>query len=197
MPRPSPPSANEVVTVSRGDMTLRLPRSLGLVYLAELVANPGIDVPALQLAASTTPRPTPRPSSGPNPDKTGAPRRPDPLLDRPALAAYRNRLAELDEEIAEASSWNDIERRARLESERDFLVVELTGAVGLSGRQRRFPDEAERARVNVTRALRSAIRRVGKTEPALARTLDNAVTTGSRCRFDPPTDEAGSAPVET
>jgi hypothetical protein len=112
--------------------------------------------------------------------------RADPVLDATAKAAYRRRIGELDEEIYQAHSWHDPERLARLQEERDALVHEITAAFGLGGRPRRLGSEAERARLNVTRAIRTAIRHVAAQAPELGAYLDAAVSTGARCRYDPP-----------
>ena len=87
------------------------------------------------------------------------------VLDDAAKDAYRRRLAELDELICEAERFNDIGRAAQLGVERDLLVDQLAQAVGLGGRDRRAVSVSERARVNVTRAIRSAIRRIGEADP--------------------------------
>lgn len=172
----------DVWTVRQGSIVVRLPNSRGLTYLAELVRNAGQDVAAVHLvsllAASN------RSAAVPDPDlHTGGAS--DVVLDATARSAYRRRLRELDEEIDEATSWHDPERRAGLEVERDFLVRELAAAVGLGGRPRRLGSEAERARVNVTRAVRTAIRRIADQAPELGATLDAAVRTGTHCRYDP------------
>ena len=44
---------------------------------------------------------------------------------------------------------------------------------------------SERARVNVTRAIRSAIRRIGELDSDAGHYLDHAVVTGTFCVFDP------------
>src|SRR5262249_38032982 len=59
---------------------------------------------------------------------------------------------------------------------------------------------AERARVNVTRALRSTIKRIAARAPRLGRYLDLSVQTGASCIFAPPPDfelitRAPDAPV--
>ena len=103
-----------------------------------------------------------------------------------ARAAYRRRLTALDEDLAEAEQWNDTERASRLRAEKDFLVRELAAATGLGGRPRRLGAESERARLNVTRAIRSAIARIRDRAPAAAAHLDRAVRTGTRCSYNPP-----------
>jgi len=78
----------------------------------------------------------------------------------------------------------DTERASRLRAEKDFLVRELAAATGLGGRPRQLGSDSERARLNVTRAIRSAIARVRA--PAAAAHLDQAVRTGTRCSYSPP-----------
>lgn len=170
-----------VVTVRYRAEVAQLPRSLGLGYLAMLVANPGKDVPAARLVTLA-----PGAAEGVvGCEVATSTRASAEVLDRAALASYRARLAAIDAELDEARGWNDAGRIDRLESEREFLLAELSGALGIGGRQRRFADEVERARVNVTRAIRSAIRKLGAQAPNLAAHLDAAVTTGKRCRYDP------------
>ena len=96
------------------------------------------------------------------------------------------RIGELDKEIDQAQSWHDPERLTRLQEEPDALVHEITAAFGLGGRPRRLGSEAERARLNVTRAIRTAIRNVAAQAPELGAYLDATVSTGARCRYDPP-----------
>ena len=118
-------------------------------------------------------------------DMSGTPA--DDILDRrQARAAYRQRLADVDEELAEAEQWHDTERASGLRAEKDFLVRELAAATGLSGRPRQLGSDSERARLNVTRAIRSAISRVRDRAPDAAAHLDQAVRTGTRCSYSPP-----------
>ena len=79
------------------------------------------------------------------------------MLDARAKDAYRRRLAEIDDDIEEARATGDGERAAQADTERDFLLQELSRAVGLDGRDRRAASASERARVGVTRAVRQAI----------------------------------------
>ena len=74
-------------------------------------------------------------------------------------------MAELQEEIEEADAFNDPERAAGAREELGFLARELAGAVGLGGRDRKTGSDAERARVNVTRAIRTALKRVADHDP--------------------------------
>ncbi|MEP6651134.1 MAG: hypothetical protein ABJA74_14680 [Lapillicoccus sp.] len=185
------PSATATVTVERGGAVwevrrgttvVRLPDTRGLAYLATLVSHPGRDIPAQQLIAGAGV--TASADHTPSDDLrvgTGA----DPVLDRQAASAYRRRLADLEEEFAEARSWHDEGRLDRLQQERDALVHELASAFGLGGRPRRLGSEAERARLNATRAIRTAIRNIAAQAPDLGAALDAAVVTGTSCRYNP------------
>lgn len=170
----------------------RMPDSLGLRYLDLLVRQPGRELTAVELVRLAAAGP-----SGPGQasaraeglhEATGAPA--GDVLDSRARAAYRQRLADLDEEIAEAADWNDTERASRLRAEKDFLVRELAAATGLGGRPRQLGSESERARLNVTRAIRTAIARIREHAPDAAAHLDQAVRTGSRCSYAPPEEPA-------
>jgi len=57
---------------------------------------------------------------------------------------------------------------------------------GLGGRDRRAAGAAERARVNVTRAISDGVKRIREHSRALARHLDASVRTGVFCRYQPP-----------
>jgi hypothetical protein len=163
----------------------RVPDSLGLRYLDLLIRHPGRELAAMdlvRLVAATGASATSASADGlHDASGTGA----DEVLDPQARAAYRQRLTELDEDLAEAEQWNDTERASRLRAEKDFLVRELAAATGLGGRPRRLGAESERARLNVTRAIRSAIARIRDRDAAAADHLDQAVRTGTRCSYSP------------
>jgi len=66
-----------------------------------------------------------------------------------------------------------------------FLTGQLAAAVGLGGRDRRAGSAAERARVNITRAVRAALARIRAHSPALAGHLDATIHTGTFCSYTP------------
>jgi hypothetical protein len=108
-----------------------------------------------------------------------------PALDAGAKAAYKARLDELREEAEEAESFNDPERAARAREEIDFIARELAGAVGLGGRDRKTGSDAERARVNATRSIRTVLKRVAEHDADLGRELEATVRTGTFCAYEP------------
>jgi hypothetical protein len=154
--------------LSMGGHTTRLRHSKGMAQLAVLLANPGREINAVELAGGVP-----------------APTAPDPVLDEPARRAYRQRLAELEVMLEGAAARGDATAAGRLEAERAALVAELKRAAGLAGRPRVFSDEAERARVNVTRTIRQALDRILAADPEVGRHLLASVHTGIRCVYRP------------
>jgi hypothetical protein len=94
-------------------------------------------------------------------------------------------LVDLEDDLAEAEQNNDRERASQLATERDALIAELTRATGLGGRTRRAGSSIERARLNVTRTIRHAIKLLDEVPPEVAAHLDRSITTGNHCCYQP------------
>ena len=105
------------------------------------------------------------------------------VLDHEAIAEYRNRLKSLDIEIDQPDA--DPVRVARARAERDWLVAQLSSAAGFAGRTRAFPDQPERARVAVGKAIRRALARITEADPVIGEHLRQTVHTGVRCSYWP------------
>jgi hypothetical protein len=162
---------------------LRLQHSKGIQYLATLLSEPGREIHALDLVnlgaeSATTRGPRDAGLSWGSGDA-------GEVLDDTARAAYQRRIEELQADIDEAASWNDGEREARAKAEMDFLLRELAAATGLGGRSRRVGSDAERARVNVTRAIRSAIARISAGDEVVGQHFEQTVRTGTFCVYEP------------
>jgi hypothetical protein len=108
-----------------------------------------------------------------------------PLLDERALAEYRRRVTELEDELAEAERFADTERAARLHAELDALVDELTRSTNLHGRARSFVSSAERARTAVRKAVRRAFDQIESADPTFGTALRRSVQTGRTCCYRP------------
>jgi tetratricopeptide (TPR) repeat protein len=160
--------------VRYGDTEFHLRDVQGVRLLATLIAEPRREFHVLDLS---------RGSKAP----LGAVDRGDAgeALDEEAKRQYRARIAELKEDLQEAEGWNDLARADRVRHEMAILEQELSRAVGLGDRDRRAGGAAERARVNVQRRIRDAIRRIEGHHPGLAKHLDRAVRTGTYCAYDP------------
>ena len=165
--------------------TVRVRDLKGMHYLARLLADPGREYHVLDLVAAET-------DSGRQRDNNqadGLPRSTlgdaGEMLDERAKNAYRRRLAEIDDDIDQAHAIGDSERAAQADAERDFLLRELSRAVGLSGRDRRAASASERARAGVTRAIRQAITRIAEHHPQLGEHLNRTIRTGTYCAYMP------------
>jgi AAA ATPase domain len=181
---------NTIWEITYGGQRATVPHSKGLNDIATLISRRGDDVHVLELTN------TPVVFSG-----DGA------LVDRGALGAYRRRLADLDDDLAEAEAHRDTERAQLLEGEREALLSELRRVTGVGGRARSFANHpAERARKAVAARIRETIKKLHNEIPALAAHLDAAIVTGTYCRYRPPQtpsksqlagDQPGRRPAES
>ena len=179
----------EYWSIRFGADAFQLRDSKGLRYVAVLLGNPAREFLALDLATAglgsgSLPQPGMRQERR-EPELRMSQWQTQPALDARSKAAYRGRLEELRDDQEEAERWGDLERAARAREESDFLARELAAAVGLGGRDPRAPSDAERARVNVTKAIRSAIARIGEQSPALGNHLARTIRTGTFCSYVP------------
>lgn len=158
---------------------VQLRDSKGIRYLAELIASPGVERHALDLVDRI---------EGVDPAGALDRRRlgeAGPFLDGTARTQYRRRIEELRAEIDDALDAGRVDAAEALQDEHDALVRELSRAFGLGGRERGAGSAAERARLNVTRSLRTAINRVTDALPEAGAALDRSVRTGIYCAYDP------------
>ncbi|HEX2041635.1 MAG TPA: hypothetical protein VHF24_03270 [Acidimicrobiales bacterium] len=166
--------------VSCGDTRARLNDTKGIRYLAELVKNPGVERHALDLVDRV---------EGVGPAERGPDRRrlgdAGELVDARARHVYRRRIEALRAEIDEALEKGFDHHAEALHAELDQLVAQLAQAFGLGGRARRASSAAERARLNVTRALRAATAKVSEALPEAGAVLDRRLRTGLYCAYEP------------
>jgi hypothetical protein len=165
--------------------TVRVRDLKGMRYLARLLADPGREFHVLDLVAAERGSEAQLErgrAAGLSHTALGDS---GEILDERAKDAYRRRLAEIEDDIEEARALGDSERAAQADAERDFLVRELSRAVGLGGRDRRVGSASERARAGVTRAVRQGIARIGEHHPQLGEHLNRAIRTGTYCAYLP------------
>src|SRR3954469_13138334 len=175
----------------------RLRHSKGVDYLALLLQSPGREFHSLDLASGGRVDPTTRGSYAGRDTDTMHAGSTDagPVLDEQAKSSYRARLLELQEDLDEATSFSDAGQTSPIRDEIEFLTHELTGAMGLGGRDRKAASSAERARVNITRAIRSTVDRIRKYDKPFASHLDVTIHTGMYCSYPPdPRKISTSAP---
>jgi len=165
--------------------TVRVRDLKGIRYLARLLADPAREFHVLALVAAESGRlPAAEGDRAADLPHTG-PGDAGEMLDTRAKDAYRRRLADIEDDLEQARAFGDTERAAQADAERDFLIRELSRAVGLGGRDRRAASTSERARVSVTRAVRQAIVAVGEYHPALGEHLERTIRTGTYCAYVP------------
>jgi hypothetical protein len=156
--------------VRLGDRVGVVPDSRGMRYLAQLVANVGRSIPAIELASGYA-----------LVDHDSH----QPILDSCSKRAYREQVAALQEEIDDADRCADIERSAWARLELDRLLEELAAVTGLAGATRSFGNDPERARVSVYKALKRAVATIVDADPDLGREIGNRLVTGAQCVFLP------------
>jgi hypothetical protein len=171
-------------TAGCGDTRVRLRDTKGMRYLADVVGHPGVERHAMDLVDLV---------EGVAPADTGIDRRKlgdaGELLDAESRTLYRRRVVELRDDVEDALDAGDDERAAKLQSELDALIAQLAQAFGLSGRERKASNAAEKARLNVTRALRAAIAKLEEALPGPGAVLDRRVRTGMFCAYEPHADD--------
>ncbi|MEO8555367.1 MAG: hypothetical protein ABI474_01750 [Actinomycetota bacterium] len=188
---PGPPMADNVFrcegdtrTVTFDGHTALIHDLLGLRYLERLLAEPNrefhaLDLVAVERGSLPVTRHSDNELAAHDAGHAGC------HLDARAREAYKRRLLDIEEDIEDATEANDLGRVALAEADREFLVTELSRAVGLGGRPRLAAATAERARTSVTRTIRYAVARVAEHHPALGEHLRQAVATGTYCCYQP------------
>jgi tetratricopeptide (TPR) repeat protein len=163
--------SGDVWEVEFAGRSARLPHARGLTDLAFLLSRPDQAVSVLEL-------------SGDNPTVASA--APGALaLDERARREIRDRLRELDAEVAEAEENHDDERAAMWRERRQQLAEAVARDLGLGGRSRRVDDSLERARKTVSTRILRTIATLARAHPELGRHLERCVDTGAWCAYRP------------
>jgi hypothetical protein len=142
------------------DQAAIVPDRIGMRYLAQLLTAPDRGLSALALVVQGA---TERVERGD-----------DPVLDRKAMAALRDRIQQL--RARPAPSPQEQEELA-------VLTRELARATGLGGRTRSFANAPERARTAVRKAIKRAIDEIADAHPAIGEHLAQRVETGAVCCY--------------
>jgi len=108
-------------------------------------------------------------------------------LDSQARTAYKQRLEDAQEELAEAERHHDLGRISKLQTEIDFLLHELGSAYGVRRQAAQGTAARERVRQAVTKNLRASINKIAKAHAAFGTHLRNAIKTGLFCSYHPET----------
>ena len=109
----------------------------------------------------------------------------EPVFDEKARKSYQRRILELQNELEEAESLNDLGRVDSLQEEYQKLMDHLYKSVGKDGTPRKVSGSIEKARSAVTWRIRSAIKKISNIHPELSKHLDVSVNTGIFCEYAP------------
>jgi hypothetical protein len=163
-----------VRTVVLGGITTSLPDLKGFRYLERLLSAPGREFHVLDLVAV---------DEGVLP--AGNVARQDGLivLDDRAREAYRRRLAEVQDDIDDATAMNDLARRELAERDRDYLIAELRSAVGSPDGH--APAAAPSGQEPPSPAIRYGLDRLADHHPVAATHLGQRIRTGAYCSYSP------------
>jgi len=154
--------------ITAAGRTIHVDHCRGLTYLAVLLANPGTEIPALEL--TTTPHPIGIDAG---------------VVDGEATIEYRERLKELQQEIERCDAVGDQAGAIRAHAERDMLLARLRPTTD-SADDALSPDAAEeRARIAVGKAIRRALARIIDADPQMGALLSASIHTGRRCIYLP------------
>jgi len=170
---------------------------IGLEYISYLLANPGSAAPVMSLYLAVTGGPSGgramyRRSSHNAPHElrgwqvSGAGTA-ETLADPAALAECRQRLREIEAELAQAEAQNDEARALRLKDEREGVLQYLQACNGHDGQLRKVADAREKVRKSVSNAISRAIAAILADHDVLGRHLRNSIKTGYEVVYDPET----------
>jgi hypothetical protein len=137
-----------------------VPDRVGMRYIAQLLAAPDEGIPALALVVEGATNAT---------DASA-----HPVMDRKAMAAVRDRIAEMRRQAVLSPTE---------EEELATLTRELAAATGLGGRARSFAAAPERARTAVRKAIKRAIDEISAANPLVGRHLALQIETGATCCY--------------
>ena len=179
----------DVWTITGHGRAMHLNDGRGVRLLALLLERPGSEIHSLDLVAAVDAAPTgtlvERSGGQETAGRFGVQGGAGPALDAKAKVDYRERVATLEAALATAEARRDDEGAAAAREELEFVRRELSSAIGIGGRDRETGSHAERARINVTRAIRSTLKRIAGYDEALGAELEAGVRTGTFCVYRP------------
>jgi hypothetical protein len=107
------------------------------------------------------------------------------ILDEKAKLAYKQALEEAEDDLREAERECDIARASKAKETADWIRGELSKAYGMGGMPRKAGSATEHARVNATKLIGTAVKRIREYDNDLGIHLQNCVRTGTFCSYEP------------
>ena len=148
--------------------------SVGMTYIRQLLQSPGQDAHAAAMRGAVAGE-----ENTPILGSAGE------VLDPQALREYKERISEIDEELAQANANTDLARRNSLIEEREALYAEVGRATGLGGKNREASSDRERARQSVSAAIHRALRAIKEEHEPLWQHLQNSLKIGEFLSYEP------------
>ncbi len=164
----------EYWAVLYADQVVRIRDTVGVRHLAQLLWHPQREFYALDLMRALA-------LSGDSRGGARAAKMASPNIDKQAALAYQQRVRSLERELADAEGMNDVGRVDGLRGEIDTILHELRA----SAHGRWLREDAERARVAVTKSIKAVLGRIRAVHEVLADHLDASVKRGYVCVYRP------------
>ena len=183
--------AGEFWTIGSADRTFSLADIKGLGYLQSLLRHPRVEFHSVDLLrgpAATSSQSAQLERDALESHLVIRPVAEDDggvMLDVQAKREYRQKLIELNEELAELRKQGNYRRGEQIEAEIDFLRSEITRAQGINRRDRKTGSASERARISVTRAIKLALDKISEHDRELGALLLRTIRTGAFCSYAP------------
>jgi len=159
-----------------GTVSVRVPDTKGMRYVAALAACPDCERHAFDLVDTVE-------GIGDIDRRTLGDA--GELADSRARAQYRQRVEALRSQIEEALELGAEQGAMELQDELDAIVMQLAQDFGLGGAPRTASSAAQKARLNVTRAVRTATAKLAEALPDAGAALDRGIRTGLFCAYAP------------
>lgn len=151
-----------------------LKNNVGMRHIARLLGSPGREWHCADLLAQEAGH------SGPTPVGSGG-----EATDKRSIQAYKARIEQLAEELAEAKMENDVHRQVELQEEARQIREHLSSVTGLGEDPRPAADDNEKARQTVTTAIRRAVKSMEKKHRYLGEHLRKHLKLGVFCHYTP------------
>jgi pimeloyl-ACP methyl ester carboxylesterase len=162
-------SVGKIWTLSFAGKSVHLKESRGLLDIAQLIANQNTEIHAADLA-------------GGNQSVLGQCE--TEVLDQKAIAEYKQRVLDIEEEKSAAAECADEALYLQLETEQDTLLLVLKQGLGLGQNKRQFSSDSEKARKAVSARIRSTLKQIAEVHQELAEHLQTNIKTGVFCSYN-------------
>jgi hypothetical protein len=179
-------------TISFAGERCTLPQMVGLEYVSVLLRHPGKRLRALELqalATGTTPPGYLQDNAGRNRfDNQDTPPENqkslhDELIDGTAMRQIKERMQQLENEIALRGGSGNTQQSDELQKELAQIRSYLKNSRNIRGRSRPFTDENDRARQSISKALVRAYELIRKQAPQTANHFETQISKGSEFTY--------------